>query len=297
MKQLVLVISLLIASLSSVAQTDTWFVYPTAPENLPHGRQRANYIVEHFWDRCPWKQAYSSEASMTHAIEDFASFLPHASADTVHQSIQKLIDNSSKRPEDLAALLRIAEATFHSDTATLYSDEVYTPFARAGAKAKKFKPELKKKYAAQLQILESSSEGSAIPPLMAFRRDGSPFAINDSTAKAQTYVYIFEEPGSVLNRLDRIRFASNVSAEKLINSGILKPFLLCIEQPDDDWWDSTSGLSEAWSVGYLPKANEYFDLRQLPTSYIVDPELIINSKLLPINILTANCEQLISTLR
>ncbi len=297
MRQFLLIIAIVAGFLVAPAQADKWFAYPTAPESLPPGRQRANFIVEHFWDRCPWKRAYSSTAAMEGALRDFAEFLPHASADTVHMSISHLIEQTSKRPDDLAALLRMAEATFHSDTAFLYSDEVYTPFARAGANAKKFKTEQRRHYAAQLQILESSSEGKTIPALTATRRDGSTFELNDTSSQASTYVFIFEVPGTSLGRMERVLFASNVAAGRLIDAGILKPVLICAGQPDGQWWESTATLPSSWNVGVVSNASDYFDMRVIPAAYVVNQQMVIDRKLMPLGQLAANCEQLILNLR
>lgn len=299
MRHFFLIIALVAGFLAAPAQTDAdkWFAYPTAPESLQPGRQRANFIVEHFWDRCPWKRAYSSTSAMEGALRDFAEFLPHASADTAHMAIAHLIEKTAKRPDDLAALLRMAEATFHSDTAFLFSDEVYTPFARAGANAKKLKPEQRKLYAAQLQVLESSSEGKTIPALTAARRDGSTFALNDTSSHASTYVFIFEVPGTSLGRMERVLFASNVAAGRLIDAGILKPILICAGQPDEQWWESTANLPASWSVGAIGNVSDYFDMRVTPAVYVVNPQMVIDRKLMPLGQLSANCEQLISTLR
>ena len=65
--------------------------------------------------------------------------LPLANRDTVFISIDRLIDKVKKRPENLLALTRMAEAAFYSDSAIIPSDEVYLPFAKAVAGHKKSK--------------------------------------------------------------------------------------------------------------------------------------------------------------
>lgn len=294
MKQLFLLITLTLGAFCVFGQSETWFPYPAVPESLPLGRPRANFIVEHFWDRCPWKTAYSSQAAMEATLRDFADYLPHASADTVHLSVNRLIEQTSKRHDDLAALLRMAEATFHSDTARLFSDEVYLPFARAGASAKKFKPELKQKYAREVRIIESSSEGAKIPAVTARRRDGSTFALNDITSGAATYVLIFEQPSDIAARFNRVRFASNYAVSELVDAGIIKPILICAAPADDAWWKSVASLPESWQVGEMTDAADYFDLRMNPAVYLVDEHMTVDRKFMPLNQLTANCETLIA---
>ena len=291
-----LFIAIIAASvLTGVAQTTTWFPYPTAPETLPIGRPRANYIVAHFWDRCPWKQAYTSQKRMEETIRDFADYIPHASADTVFMSINELIKHTSKRPQDLAALLRMAEATFNSDTAYAYSDRVFLPFAQAGAKAKKLAPAEKEHYAHMAKVLDATSEGRTLPRAMATRADGTKFAINDTTPGVGAYIYFLEEPDDLASRMDRVMLSANVSLNRLIDAGLVKPMLLYVGTPDQSWWDSVSSL-KGWTVAAMPDAGQYFDLRRKPAIYMTDNKMEVISKFIPTSLLIANCEQLVKTL-
>lgn len=283
--------TIIISFLALSAAADTWFPYPVAPESLPYGRPRANYIVELFWERCPWKSAYSSTARMEETIRDFATYLPHAQSDTVFMSIHTLIDNSQKRPSDFQALLNMAEATFYSDSATTFSGEVYLPFAEAGAKYKKFKPEQRAHYARQASIITNSQEGNSFPAVDAVDINGSKSALNDTAVGAETYIFFFERPEA--GRTDRVLFAGNISVRKLVEAGLVQPILVCAGEPDEAWWESTKRLPEGWKAVALPNANELFDLRNNPSIYLTDKSMKIVSQLMPLNLLKVNCEQLV----
>lgn len=276
-----------------MAAADTWFPYPTAPESLPYGRPRANYIVEHFWDRCPWKSAYSSTARMEQTISDFASFIPHAQADTVFQSIDVLIKNTQKKPSDFLTLLNIAEAKFYSDTSATFSPEVYRPFAEAAATYKKFKTEQRAKYFGQAMIIKNSSEGQPISSLEVLDINGAKSSLNDTIEGIQTYILIFERPEA--GRTERVFFAGNVAVNKLTEAGLIQPILIGVGTPDESWWNSTKTLPKGWRVVSLPNAESIFDLRANPSVYLADGKMVITSRLMPINFLTANCEQLVKS--
>ena len=88
MKRLTLTVVLFLifsitASLVHGKDAVTYFAYPHPPESLPVGTPRANYYVEHFWDHCPWKSAFSSNRKMADAFMDYAEMLPLANRDTV----------------------------------------------------------------------------------------------------------------------------------------------------------------------------------------------------------------------
>lgn len=278
--------------LTVMAETATLFPYPIPPESLPIGRQRANYMIEHFWDRCPWKMAYTDPAKMESTLRDFADMLPLAAPDTVHASIEHLIKQTQKKPADFATLMRLAEAVFNSDSAAIMSDEVYLPFVEAAAGYKKFKSDERDVYARKAQVMRSSSMGATLPPLTASLRNGEAYALNDTTSGAQTYVLIFETPGNAAARFDRVRFAANIAARRLIDAGLVKPLLIATTKANDDWWKSTDGLPEQWIVAEMPQAADYFDLRVNPAIYMLNGNMEVVSKWMPMSSLIANCEQL-----
>lgn len=296
-RYILLLISLLALCGASAQQTATYFPYPTPPETLPFGRQRANYMVEHFWDHTPWKTAYTAPARMEQALRDFAQFLPLAATDTVNLSIEKLIKESSKKPANLESLIRMAEATFRSDTALLQSAEVYIPFVRAGAETKKLNPELRRRCEAQLKVLESSTAGKTLPAITATARDGSALLLNDTTSGAQSYVLILERPGDFNGRFERIRFTANAAARELIELGLIKPLLIAAGGADESWWTTTATLPPQWAVGQLVDAEEYFDLRENPSVYMLNPEMTVVSEWMPLENLIVNCEALIQALK
>lgn len=296
MKKYTLLLISILTAIGMAAQTAPWFPYPVPPESLPLGRPRANYMVEHFWDKCRWKTAYSSPERMEESLRDFADMLPLAATDTVYKSIDKLIKNTQKRPSDFAKLMKMAEATFNSDSATIYSDEVYFRFADAASKYKKFKPEERAAFAQTAQIISTSSEGRTLPNIQAKGMNNEVIMLNDTSSHAQSYVIILEDPANASARFERVRFAANIAARRLIDAGLLKPILVATKQPDESWINAAKSLPTQWTVAILPDADQYFDLRIAPAIYMLDKQMTVAAKWLPMNILTANCEQLLRTL-
>lgn len=294
-KYTLLIIGLLTAIIMS-AQSAMWFPYPVPPESLPLGRPRANYMVEHFWDKCNWKAAYSSPQQMESSLRDFADMLPFASVDTIHASIEKLIKNTQKRPNDFAKLMAMAEATFNSDSATIFSDEVYLLFAQAAAKYKKFKPEERAKYGKIVSVITSSSEGSQLPAIEAKNIDNKIILLNDTSSQAKSYAIILEDPTNSQARFERVKFAANVAARRLIEARLLKPILVATKEPDESWIAAIESLPEQWTIAVLPNAEKYFDLRVSPAIYILDEHMTVAAKWVSASTLIANCEQLIRTI-
>lgn len=281
----------------SAQEAATYFPYPTPPESLPMGRPRANYMVEHFWDHAPWKTVYTAPARMEATLRDFAGILPLASPDTVQLSIAKLIKESSKKPQWLSQLLKMARATFRSDSAELFSAEVYIPFARAGVQAKKLSAEEREQFARELKWMESTSVGHTLPALQGWKQDGTPVSLNDTTPGAGTYVLILEKPGDLNARFERVRLMGSAAVRALVEAGAVHPTIVHAGRADDEWWRGVEGLPAGWEAVELPDAEEYFDLRVNPSVFILDGDMTVVGEWMPVSLLIANCENIVNSLQ
>ena len=270
-----------------------FFPYPVPPESMPVGRARANYMVEHFWEKCPWKSAFSSHRRMQKAFFDYADMLPLAQRDTVFASIDALIKNVKKQPADLLKLTELAEAAFYSDTAIVPSHEVYLPFAKAAADCKKLTAEQRKMYARQVSVINATSIGCNMPAVKILRDAvGNTSMLNDSSAGAKEYLIVFDVPNSAEARMQRVRLAANVGVNSVVSSGNLHIIYLYPGKPEAAWWDDAKSLPSAWTVGALPGAEDLFDFRRQPVTVLTDSEMKIINKGIYIDDLIDACESI-----
>lgn len=254
-------------------------------------------MVEHFWDHCPWKSAFSARKKFKKAFEDYTEFFTISSADTVYMSIDKLIDQVKKRPADLLELTKMAEAEFYSDTARLPVDDLYLPFAKALSQNKKVDAAERARVARQASVIENSQVGNRLPNVPLILADGSTMALNDTTAGANEYVLIFDTPGSSAARLNRIQMAANVSATDLINANVLKPIFIYPGTPDASWWKANEDLPETWTLAAMPDYEDYIDMRMQPVIIVADSSKRITEKFMSMPLLLAACEQIMNQLR
>lgn len=296
MKRLITLIFAAVVMLGTCVAQNTYFPYPTPPESLPLGTARANYMVEHFWEHCPWKSAFSARKKLQGAFEDYAQIFPIAAADTVYASIDKLIDNVKKRPADLLELVRIAEATFYADTAKLPNDMVYLPFAKAAAENKKIAQAERDRLNRQVSVIEHSQRGVQMPDVPLLLADGSTVSLNDTTSGASEYVLIFDTPGTIQSRMERIHFAANVSAKTLIDANLLKPIYIYPGTPPESWWKDNEDVPSNWIVAAMPQAEDYIDMRMTPTIYVTDSSKRLTDKFMTMPLLIAACEQIMNQL-
>lgn len=255
---------------------ETYFPYPSPPEALTTLSQRTNYLVEHFWDRCNLKSAFSSRAKLAVAFRDYVSFMPYASSDTVHASIAQLIDKVKKDKKNLLTLGEIAEATLYSDSAEVLSDELYIPFAAAVAANKKIPAASRARFEHQARVLANSQLGAVAPALPFVTIDGN----KSDLSKVETpYILLFfNDPDCDDCLFVKARLAADYNTRQLIDKNILKIVSIYPDAPSDEWKEGAALYPESWIVGASEEADETFDMRRAPVMYFLDKDRKILAK-------------------
>lgn len=109
MKKIITSIMILCSAIMS-AQTqpnETYFPYPSVPENLTTLYDRSDYLIEHFWERCNLKSAFSYRDKFKQAFSDYVGIIPYANRDVVTKSVAELIKEVKKNPANMLTLGKI----------------------------------------------------------------------------------------------------------------------------------------------------------------------------------------------
>lgn len=255
---------------------DTFFQYPTPPESIEGFYPRCNYIVEHFWDRCDLKSAFSSRAKMKSAFKDYTSFAVYANKDTLNMSIDNLIKQVAKQPKNLLTLGYIAEECLYSDSAEIYSEELYYPFAKAVALSKKISNAEKARFVRQEKILANSQLGMICPNFSFIMVDDT--KANFANYKGVRTVLLFSDPDCDDCRMLFVRLSADFNLKKLIEKGQICFAVITPGTPSDDWKMAVKDLPATWVIGTSEEVEEYFNLDSLPATYYLDAEQKLLSK-------------------
>lgn len=263
-------------------QPATLFPYPTAPDDIPTLSGKCNYLVYNFWDRCNIKESFSSLNRLNDAFGMWASFMPYATADTVHLAVENYIKKVEKQsPKNLVEVGRMAQNWFYCDTAQYPSDEVYMQFCQAMVNGKKVPNADKALYAAQLKVLESSSIGQRVPAFSYTRSDGSTASFADDLASR--IVLFINDPDCIDCTLAKARLSADFSTNKLMDAGLLKIVCIYPGEPSDEWREKAQKYPEGWIIGAYPDLDQYFDLTNIPSFYWLDGGHKVIGKDVPID--------------
>ncbi|MCM1111375.1 MAG: DUF5106 domain-containing protein [Clostridium sp.] len=268
-------------SLSAQQTPETYFPYPMIPDSIQSLQGRCDYLVDHFWDFCDLKKAFSSRQKMAQAFADYISFMPHASARHVHNSINVFLKKIEKQPQDLLFIAEEAEAQLLGDSAQFVSTEVFLPFAKAVADNKKLDRTTKMRYERLARILEGTQVGAVAPDLVYTDREGRRQHLANDTA--EVVIIFFSDPSCSDCSLARVRLDADIRATQLIDAGVLKVVALTPDDPSEEWREAVARYPATWSVGAAPDAYDIYDIKEIPSFYILDDNRKIAIKNITIN--------------
>lgn len=260
-----------IGAVRTSAATGDLFPYPVPPDTMQLFQSRCDYIVNRFWDRCNFDRAMNEPEKFNAVFGDWVSIIPHASADTAHVAINKLLKRFEKKGDITLQLANMAENWLFSDTAQFISPEVYLPFAKAAATNKKISKADRARYEGQVRILESSSVGCTVPPIAIIKSDGSAGKLNEISGNS--IFLFFNDPDCMECSMARVRLNTDPSTQELIKNGELTIVSIYPGDAEDDSWEKArNNTPEDWICIAMPEAYDYFDIRTLPTFYFLNKE-------------------------
>lgn len=267
-KQLIFCL-LLFIGVSSGAKADTYFQYPIVPDSIKHFQRRCDYMARHFWDFCELKKAFSAKQKMANEFKVYISILRNATPDSAIASVNRFNKKLEKQAADQLFMAECAENLLYGDTAEVWIDELYLPFAEAVAANKRIDKASKAHFAHQANILRNSLTGKRIGSLPYTTREGEKRNLDNDSA--QVLVVFFNDPDCDDCNLARIRLDADISMTELINEGKAKIVAISLTEPTEEWKQAVSSYPSTWTVGANPDADLNIDLRNgTPDFYIVD---------------------------
>lgn len=288
MKKIALSICILLCSLAftpAAAQSggdDKPFVYPSIPDTKTTLSERCNYLVYHFWERCNLKEIFTRKNDVDQAMSDWLSFMPYATADTVHIAIDSFLADVAKTGGENTLLVgRTAEKYLYTDSAEIFSEELYLPFCKAVADHKKIGKADKARFQAQAQILENSSLGVKAPAFEYVTVDGERKSFGDVIASR--IIILFNDPDCIDCMMTRTRLSADYNTNELIKRGLVKVVCIYPGKPTQEWKDAAASYPENWIVGASEDIDQLFDIPQMPDFYYLDGKHTILGKHAPID--------------
>lgn len=105
---------------------------PQIPAGLQQPEERADYLLEHFWDGMDFSdaEAICDTAFIEGSFANFASVMPHASKAGHEAAVVRLMNAAEASPGAPALLVAVAERYLYEPQSPVYCEDCFEPFAR-----------------------------------------------------------------------------------------------------------------------------------------------------------------------
>lgn len=249
----------MLAGWEATAQT---LPLPAIPAHITAPADRADYLLEHFWDSLPAREVTEEELS------EFLSVFPHASAEGRRRGAELFVALVGGQGEE--SVLRMAgllEGYLLDRQSPVRDDAAYVAFADA-MMAAHWPGEESTAYLRDMVM--RVPVGSEAPDFSLRTIDGV-VSLRDAAAGRRT-VLLFHSPGceDCHRLIERIGGDSRLSA--LVDSGKIK--VVAVSLPGDDEEHATEGLPAEWIAGVALEdvGEELYSIPAFPTLYLLSPE-------------------------
>ncbi|MCM1355760.1 MAG: DUF5106 domain-containing protein [Staphylococcus sp.] len=253
----------------SQTQVNSYFPYPLIPDSINVFQDRCDYLARHFWDFCELKKAFSARNKMAEEFKVYISILKNASSDSAIASVRRFTKKLEKQPSDQLFIAGCAEDLLYGDSAELWIDALYLPFAEAVASNKKIDKASKARYASQAKILSRSLLRGPAPSIPYTTREGTTGNLDNDSA--EVVIVFFNDPDCDECNMARLRLDADISMNDLIREGKAKVVSISLCEPTPEWKEAVASFPAQWTVGANPDADLQIDLRNGPPDfYILD---------------------------
>lgn len=282
MRKLILLFTVLMGIMSMSAQEmkkpKTLFPYPTVPDTIQTLENRSNYFIANFWNNFNYsKQVKEADnALFESAFADYVEMFRFAHRNVVKSSINDIMNKAQSNMHNFWMFAECAENCLYSANAVLNSDEAYSLFIQSILKSSKLKKNEKERYRRQLAKMNTNQINMTAVDFEYKDRKGDKHKLHETDAVMT--LLVFTDPGCEDCRMARLRLSTNVVLNTLIDNKQLAVVFIYPEEYSDDWVETTAGDPEKWLVGAWEDADEYYDLRVLPSIYLLDKEKTILEK-------------------
>ena len=276
MKRFYTVICALTISLSvcCVAQDQapaTPFVYPVAPDTCTTLESRCNFIIVNFWNNYDISRPITNDADFERAFRDYIGFFKFAHRNIVMSSMRDFLFKARANSKNLSKIGRVAQDALYGVNAEYWSDELYCEIAKKLSESTNLKADERKYYRHQVEIINKNLVGNVVVDFDIATANGKS---RFSTIEGETIMLFFTD-GSANSSFERTRLSLDIGVNNLMEQGKFKLVQIYVGKPDEKWYEQQP---EKWVNVSCEDALDIFDIRSIPSCYILDKDRKILTK-------------------
>lgn len=257
------------------------FPLPDVPSNLTDPKERADYVVSHFWENADFN---SSQLPDTTRIEqsfvDFLSVLPLVNDSVKKVAVENLFNLSDKTPNISALLADLSDKYLYSLDSPMKDEESYILFLDEIIKSSSIDNSLKLKPKMQLELVGKNRVGQLATDFEFELRDGTHTSLY-KTLEGADILLLFYDPDCDHCK-ETIKLLTQLFDTAESNDKAKFKILAVYSGDNRNNWDMTKNLlPDYWLVGYdggHVADEDIYVIRELPSIYLISKDKTVKLK-------------------
>ncbi|MDR2775462.1 MAG: DUF5106 domain-containing protein [Tannerella sp.] len=247
------------------------------PAVITEPQERADYLITHFWDKFNFRDTmYAHVPDITEqAFVDFIALFPHASSyDKISGGVKRLLTSAEVENVMYNYFCSLAERYLYEPNSPMRNDEYFIPFLEHIVDLPKISDVKKVRPRHLLELAYRNRAGSKAEDFVYTTASGKTGRLYDLSAKY--LLLMFYNPDCVeCQRTTEILKQSPAVADA-VSSGRLKVLAVYPDENLEAWKNHQKDIPLSWVNAYDKslniKNNEIYDLKAIPTLYLLDKD-------------------------
>lgn len=246
---------------------------PDIPDSLTTPDVRSEYLIEHYWDKFEVENRVYLEAPQVveQAFVDFISIMRIASRESTMKSIDHLLERASTDGDILLLYADFAEKYLYSGQGTFVSEEAYLPFAQAVVDSKKVDKLRKLRFSYQCDVMTKNQLGMTITDFD-YKLPGKDKRYSIKKLKSPYILLYINDPDCDDCSIATLRLSVSQVLLQAIREGRLVLLSLYPDGETEEWLSKVGDYPKEWTVASMEEGDHCFDLRIMPTLYLLDKD-------------------------
>ena len=248
----------------------------TPPGMMADPKQRANYMVTHFWDNFDFRDTmYCHAPNITErAFVDFLYIFPGASPEKISEGVKKLLTLAEVDVVMYNYFFKKAEHYLYNPNSSICNDEHFIPFLEHVVASEKLSDVHKIRPRHQLELAYKNRIGAKALDFTYTMASGRTGRMHDVSAEYMLLMFYNPDCIECKRTTDELKASANITAA--ISSGMLKVLSVYPDENISIWESHIKDIPSSWINGYDKsldvKNKEIYDLKAIPTLYLLDKD-------------------------
>lgn len=259
----------------STACDERELALPEVPEEFVLPRERAAYVLAHFWDSMDFSDTSRSldTAFMEQNFANFASLLPHVDADAVSAAAESVLKKAASCRAAYDFFMDIAEKYLYNPNSPMRDEIAYAGFADVAISQNMLDEASRARVEYQRECALKNRAGSTAADFAYERFDGSCGKLHDFCAGSALTLLLFYDPECEICHQTIEALASDDMLTSLASSGRLRVLAVYPDGEKELWRRHASDMPKAWTLG-IDYGNiedrSLYAFPALPSLYLLD---------------------------